>query len=1052
MGAGIDDAVLRLHEIDAAVLVEVQLKLQHLHARELAILPQLLHLVGNHAQVLCHNRHIADCLPHQVKERLARARTPCTINSCLGITINLPEGLKAPEMVNAHDIHLLQDILETANPPVIAILLHNLPIILRVAPELACLAEIIRRYTGNLVRPAVLVQLEQLLMRPGIGTILGNKNRHISHDLDALVIGVLLQCLPLLVEDVLLEHYLPNLVGKLFLHGIQCHLVPADEFGIPFIPALAIVPVLQCLEHGIIPKPVLIGIHEFLEILPVFLGTGIKEIDIGLEHQGRLQHLRPGIIRLAIIHDRSILQIHLGQKPLICQHLQRNKQRIASKGRRRSIRRAACSHRVQRQYLPNLLPGLSQKVHELVRLRPQVTDTKRRWQGSRMQQHTALACPFGKSRCRRLVLIYKAGISRDINLQPAPHNPDIRPVTKGIHHDACRQVPHIQGSMPWLAAAVNKDNKYLIFRLHAKDILLLINHTGIAVYISLGIDRQDAACLQCRMLVAQMDELSGPLPELRIAVFPVIGASAIRVAVALQTDFITIINTRHSREGHLPQNSRLETLNTLVKPWPIQLVLCLTDSRYTFLARGLTQQGKNTLPVMTAQQIHHDIEILLWIILHQALEPLGNLSCISISQQKVQHYLPERIIHGRIQLLAAEVFTGYTVSTLVGSILPYLAQHNCILIHFLENLVEGLGEFLRQLVHHIKAPAADTLLHPVFQHAVLIFDDELHIGRIFFLDIWQSAEAPPAFIAVRIIIEAVPVIIRRLLGLIGSQRIIVAIFIEITAVIACMAEHAIQHNADAHFFCISTELLQLLIGAQDRVYLVVVTSIIVMVAGRLKNRVQVNNRYAQILEVAQLLPDTCQIAPEEVVCNDFPGIRVLVVAWLVVPAGMIYSTLLLHQGIALAIKAVRENLIHDRVLEPVRRLCPLVKYRYLVGLGWRIVGQNSHPAHALIVIAVVPGSAIHGNNKIIPEKAAPLRHGNMGGIIHLAAHRVLRQKLIDHLAYPLTPEPCLDLDRWLDIAQLRKLQLQAQPNTGSCLCRSHRTAIKFILRIVFYMF
>ena len=138
------------------------------------------------------------------------------------------------------------------------------------------------------------------------------------------------------------------------------------------------------------------------------------------------------------------------------------------------------------------------------------------------------------------------------------------------------------------------------------------------------------------MMEAEMDELSGPLPELRIAVFPVIGASAIRVAVALQTDFITIINTRHSREGHLPQNSRLETLNTLVKPWPIQLVLCLTDSRYTFLARGLTQQGKNTLPVMTAQQIHHDIEILLWIILHQALEPLGNLSCIRICRALAQ--------------------------------------------------------------------------------------------------------------------------------------------------------------------------------------------------------------------------------------------------------------------------------------------------------------------------------------------------------------------------------------------------------------------------------
>ena len=140
------------------------------------------------------------------------------------------------------------------------------------------------------------------------------------------------------------------------------------------------------------------------------------------------------------------------------------------------------------------------------------------------------------------------------------------------------------------------------------------------------------------------------------------------------------------------------------------------------------------------------------------------------------------------------------------------------------------------------------------------------------------------------------------------------------------------------------------------------------------------------------------------------------------------------------------------MLEPVRRLCPLIEYRYLVGLRRRIVRQNAHPAHALIVVAVVPGPAVHGDNKIIPKETAPFRHGDMSRIIHLAAHRVLRQKLIDHLAYPLTPEPCLDLDRWLDIAQLCQLQLQAQPHGGSGLRRPHRAAIKFILRIVFYMF
>ena len=46
-----------------------------------------------------------------------------------------------------------------------------------------------------------------------------------------------------------------------------------------------------------------------------------------------------------------------------------------------------------------------------------------------------------------------------------------------------------------------------------------------------------------------------------------------------------------------------------------------------------------------------------------------------------------------------------------------------------------------------------------------------------------------------------------------------------------MAEHTIQHNADAHLLGLGTKLLQLLIGAQDRIYLVIISCIIMMIAG-----------------------------------------------------------------------------------------------------------------------------------------------------------------------------------------------------------------------------
>ena len=279
-------------------------------------------------------------------------------------------------MVNANNIHLTHQIAETTNPPIITILLHNLPVVLRVAPQLASLAEIIWRYTSHLIWSAILIQLEELLMRPGIGTIQRNKDRHISHNLNALLVGIFLQILPLLIEHILLEMDFPNLKGKLFLHSSQSHLITADKLRIPLIPALAIVPILQHLEQGIIPQPV--GI--FLGPSPIFIPSGrIRHgngINISLENQGWLHHLCPSIISLAIVDNRSILQIRLSQEALFCQKLQRNQQWITGKGRGRSIRRIACPYRIQRQNLPYLLSCRCQEINKLVCLWSQITNTK----------------------------------------------------------------------------------------------------------------------------------------------------------------------------------------------------------------------------------------------------------------------------------------------------------------------------------------------------------------------------------------------------------------------------------------------------------------------------------------------------------------------------------------------------------------------------------------------------------------------------------------------------------------------------------------------------
>ena len=260
-----------------------------------------------------------------------------------------------------------------------------------------------------------------------------------------------------------------------------------------------------------------------------------------------------------------------------------------------------------------------------------------------------------------------------------------------------------------------------------------------------------------------------------------------------------------------------------------------------------------------------------------------------------------------------------------------------------------------------------------------------------------------------------------------------------------MAEHTIQHNADAHRLGLGTKLLQLLIGAQDRIHLVIISCIIMMIAGGLKNRIQIDNRNPQILQIRQLLLNTCQIAAIEIIGNNLLGIHILVVKRLVIPASMVYSTLFLHQPIALAVESIWKNLVHNRVAEPIRRICPLVKHCNLVGLSWRIIPQIANTAHAGIIVAIVPDTAVYVDNKIIPQKAALLRHSNIGREIHLSAYRILWLQHIDQFSHPLPPESCLDGNLSLLILYIIQLQLDSKAHISVALCSTYRTTIKFIL-------
>ena len=205
MRARVDDAVLRRDEADAAAVIEVEREMQDFHAWEVAVVAELLDLVRDDAEVFRHDGQVADCRLDGVEERLARARHPAAVDGRLRLAVDFPVRLEAAEMVDAHDIDELVELAEARNPPGVVLFLHGLPVILRVAPELARRAEVIGRNPRDGLGRAVGVQVKELLMAPDVGAVARDENRHVAEDADALLLRVVMEPRPLRIKQELQE-------------------------------------------------------------------------------------------------------------------------------------------------------------------------------------------------------------------------------------------------------------------------------------------------------------------------------------------------------------------------------------------------------------------------------------------------------------------------------------------------------------------------------------------------------------------------------------------------------------------------------------------------------------------------------------------------------------------------------------------------------------------------------------------------------------------------------------------------------------------------------
>ena len=146
---------------------------------------------------------------------LARAGDPAALHGRLLPGRHLPGGDEPPEVVEPDEVHQLQRRPQPGRPTRRTRPAHGVPVVVRVAPELAGLREVVGRHPGHHPRAQVLVEQVALAGRPRRPPSRGDEDRHVADELDAALAGVPAEVVPLAEEQELAEQVAAGRLGQL---------------------------------------------------------------------------------------------------------------------------------------------------------------------------------------------------------------------------------------------------------------------------------------------------------------------------------------------------------------------------------------------------------------------------------------------------------------------------------------------------------------------------------------------------------------------------------------------------------------------------------------------------------------------------------------------------------------------------------------------------------------------------------------------------------------------------------------------------------------------
>ena len=367
MGPGIGDAVRLGIEGQAAVGPVLEVELDDLHARQVQGVFEGADVVSDDAQVFGDQAQPADFLVDRPEEVQAGPFFPGAALGCFRIGRYGPVSGKAAEMVDPDFVDEVHHAAEAVGPPLVVVPGHGLVIIEGIAPELAVGTEVVRRDTGDGRRIPRFIEVELFLMRPAVGTVMGDEHGHVAEDGHAVFSGIGPDIVPLAAEDVLHEFDMRYGAGQLLaILGQGGLAVMADIFR-PFCPAAAAEEIADSPEECVVVEPVGILFTEGPERFP---GNGQVRIMGHIPEEFGLicGQAVPG--RSLFPLSQEIIQGFLFQPAPVAQDFQGNEGFVAGKGRFRQIRRIAHEGRRQGQDLPDPLAGGLEEVDEAVHGRP----------------------------------------------------------------------------------------------------------------------------------------------------------------------------------------------------------------------------------------------------------------------------------------------------------------------------------------------------------------------------------------------------------------------------------------------------------------------------------------------------------------------------------------------------------------------------------------------------------------------------------------------------------------------------------------------------------